>query len=109
MGKIETSMSAIEAVAPKLGDRVDIGTISFACAFGYLDLRFPGFRLARQAPEIGRLVRALRRTALDSDDAAPRHHLPPSTEAPNDTACPQHDGTGGGNQKTGRITVLVAG
>jgi hypothetical protein len=43
MGKIETSMSAIEAVAPKLGDRVDIGTISFACAFGYLDLRFPDF------------------------------------------------------------------
>jgi hypothetical protein len=78
MGKIETSMSAIEAVAPKLGDRVDIGTISFACAFGYLDLRFPDFGWRDRHPEIGRLVRALRRTALDGGDAAPRHHLAPA-------------------------------
>jgi glutathione S-transferase len=41
MDKIETAISSIEAVAPTLGDRVDIGTISFGCAFGYLDLRFP--------------------------------------------------------------------
>jgi glutathione S-transferase len=41
MDKVETAIAAIEAVAPTLGDRVDIGTISFGCAFGYLDLRFP--------------------------------------------------------------------
>jgi glutathione S-transferase len=41
MDKIETAISSIEAAVPTLGDRVDIGTISFACAFGYLDLRFP--------------------------------------------------------------------
>jgi len=41
MDKVETAIAAIEAAVPALGDRVDIGTISFACAFGYLDLRFP--------------------------------------------------------------------
>jgi glutathione S-transferase len=43
MDKVETSIAAIEAAVPTLGNRVDIGTISFACAFGYLDLRFPKF------------------------------------------------------------------
>ncbi|MCB8821089.1 glutathione S-transferase [Microvirga rosea] len=38
--KIQTTLSAIEKAAPNLGDRVDIGTISFGCALGYLDLRF---------------------------------------------------------------------
>jgi glutathione S-transferase len=41
MDKIETAISSIEAAVPTLGNRVDIGTISFGCAFGYLDLRFP--------------------------------------------------------------------
>ncbi len=41
MDKVETAIAAIEAAAPTLGERVDIGTISFACALGYLDLRFP--------------------------------------------------------------------
>ncbi|WP_377827931.1 glutathione S-transferase family protein [Bradyrhizobium lupini] len=51
--KVETSIAAIEKAVPTLGDRVDIGTISFACAFGYLDLRFPDFgwrSLIRNAP-----------------------------------------------------------
>jgi glutathione S-transferase len=43
MNKIETAISSIEAAVPTLGDRVDIGAISFGCAFGYLDLRFPDF------------------------------------------------------------------
>ena len=38
--KIQTTLSAIEKAAPNLGDRVDIGTISFGCALGYLDLCF---------------------------------------------------------------------
>ncbi len=41
MDKVETAIAAIEKMAPTLGERVDIGTISFGCAFGYLDLRFP--------------------------------------------------------------------
>ncbi|ACL61902.1 glutathione S-transferase family protein [Methylobacterium nodulans] len=39
--KMESALQRIEAVAPSLGDRLDIGTITFACALGYLDLRFP--------------------------------------------------------------------
>ncbi|WP_018263466.1 glutathione S-transferase [Methylobacterium sp. WSM2598] len=39
--KIECALQAIEAAAPGLGDRLDIGTITFGCALGYLDLRFP--------------------------------------------------------------------
>ncbi|MBR0745655.1 hypothetical protein JQ582_17125 [Bradyrhizobium japonicum] len=33
------------------GERVDIGTISFACAFGYLDLRFPDFDWRSRQPK----------------------------------------------------------
>lgn len=43
LDKVETSIAAIERAVPTLGERIDIGTISFACAFGYLDLRFPDF------------------------------------------------------------------
>ena len=43
MDKIKTTLAALEAAAPKFADRVDIGTISYACALSYLDLRFPSF------------------------------------------------------------------
>jgi glutathione S-transferase len=38
--KIESALAVIEAEAPDLGDRLDIGTITFGCALGYLDFRF---------------------------------------------------------------------
>ncbi|MGY2050818.1 glutathione S-transferase [Methylobacterium sp. JK268] len=38
--KVESALAAIEAASPGLGDRLDIGTITFGCALGYLDLRF---------------------------------------------------------------------
>lgn len=38
--KIRTALAAIEAAVPSLGERLDIGTITFGCALGYLDLRF---------------------------------------------------------------------
>ena len=41
LDKIATGLAAIEARAPQLGDRVDLGTICFACTLGYLDFRFP--------------------------------------------------------------------
>lgn len=38
--KIATTLAWIEKNAASFGDRVDIGTITFGCALGYLDLRF---------------------------------------------------------------------
>ncbi|RUL80156.1 glutathione S-transferase [Dyella choica] len=40
--KVISSLDQFEAWVPDFGERVDIGTISVACALGYLDLRFPG-------------------------------------------------------------------
>jgi glutathione S-transferase len=40
MDKIKTTLTALNAAAPGLGARVDIGTIGFAAAVSYLDLRF---------------------------------------------------------------------
>lgn len=39
--KVRTSLAFIEERASSLGERVDIGTITFACALSYLDLRYP--------------------------------------------------------------------
>lgn len=44
LDKVATSLTAIEAAAPSFGDRFDIGTITFACALGYLDLRYPDLK-----------------------------------------------------------------
>jgi len=38
--KIHSALTVIDREAPALGGRVDIGTISYGCALGYLDLRF---------------------------------------------------------------------
>jgi hypothetical protein len=51
LDKVEPSISAIEKAAPTFRERVDIGTISFACAFGYLDLRFPDFGWRSRHPK----------------------------------------------------------
>ena len=40
MGKINRSLDAMEGETDALGGIVDIGTISFACALGYLDFRY---------------------------------------------------------------------
>jgi glutathione S-transferase len=39
--KIDGALAALNGWSEDFGDRVDIGTISAACACGYLDLRFP--------------------------------------------------------------------
>lgn len=39
--KIVSSLAQLEAWAPGFAERVDIGTISIACALAYLDVRFP--------------------------------------------------------------------
>ncbi|MET0269629.1 MAG: glutathione S-transferase [Sphingomonas sp.] len=38
--KIADALAVMAAEAPALGDRLDIGTIGYACALGYLDFRF---------------------------------------------------------------------
>ena len=40
MKKVKGALAEIEKLAPSFGDRVDIGTVSIACALGYLDFRF---------------------------------------------------------------------
>lgn len=41
MGKVDGALAALNGWSQEFGDRVDIGTISAACACGYLDFRFP--------------------------------------------------------------------
>ena len=38
--KVDRSLDAMQAEAAELGGTVDIGTITFACALGYLDFRY---------------------------------------------------------------------
>lgn len=40
MTKVKAALAMIEEKAPSFGERVDIGTITFASALAYLDLRF---------------------------------------------------------------------
>ena len=40
LAKIESGLAVIEVDAERYGERVDIGTITIACALGYLDFRF---------------------------------------------------------------------
>ena len=68
--KGDSGLDALEARAAAFGDRVDLGTIAFGCALGYLDFRFCVARLARHAATRGRVVRAVRRTAVDGRHSA---------------------------------------
>lgn len=50
MGKITDALDTFETSLPQAGDRVDIGTISIACALGYLDFRFTYFDWRKGRP-----------------------------------------------------------
>jgi glutathione S-transferase len=50
LDKVATSLAAIEAAAAGFADRVDIGTITFGCGLGYLDLRFPDLNWRAKHP-----------------------------------------------------------
>lgn len=41
MDKVQCALDRMEAETGAAGERVDIGTITFACGLGYLDFRFP--------------------------------------------------------------------
>jgi glutathione S-transferase len=51
--KIEGVLDTFEAGADALAERVDVGTITVACALGYLDVRFPDLIWRRRAPTLG--------------------------------------------------------
>lgn len=50
---IERSLAALEAEAPALGARFDIGAISIAAAMSYVDLRYPDRAWRKTAPRLG--------------------------------------------------------
>ncbi|MHA6688621.1 glutathione S-transferase [Mesorhizobium sp. A556] len=50
LAKVRSGADLIETKAKGFGDRVDIGTITLACAFGYLDFRFPDFNWRNGRP-----------------------------------------------------------
>ena len=41
LAKVHSGIAWLDQAAPAFGDRVDIGTIAFGCALGYVDFRFP--------------------------------------------------------------------
>ncbi len=49
LDKVNSGLDELEACAAGFGERVDIGTVAFACALGYLDYRFAalGWRATR--------------------------------------------------------------
>lgn len=50
--KIESALDTFEAGVATLAERVDIGTITVACALGYLDLRLPDLAWRRRSPDL---------------------------------------------------------
>jgi glutathione S-transferase len=50
LAKVRTGLEWLETAAPSFGERVDIGTIAFGCALGYMDFRFPDVNWRAEAP-----------------------------------------------------------
>lgn len=48
--KVTSALDRIEALLPTVGDKVTIGTITFCCALGYLDFRFPELEWRKNRP-----------------------------------------------------------
>lgn len=51
MAKIKSGLDWVEAHADTFYDRVDVGTISFGCALGYLDFRFADYGWRNKYPK----------------------------------------------------------
>ena len=54
LAKVSSGLAWLEAAAPGFGTRVDIGTIAFGCALGYMDFRFPHIDWRADAPAAAR-------------------------------------------------------
>lgn len=52
LDKIDSGLREFEAHADRLKNRVDIGTITLACALGYLDLRFNNISWRSKCPQL---------------------------------------------------------
>jgi glutathione S-transferase len=50
--KVRTSLQALEQAPQQLQGRVDIGTLSLACALGYLDLRYDAWGWRGRFPAV---------------------------------------------------------
>ena len=50
--KVERGLDRLEQTAAQLADRVDIGTITVACALGYLDFRFADLAWRTRRPTL---------------------------------------------------------
>jgi len=51
MKKVRGALAEIEKLAPSFGDRVDIGTVSIACALGYMDFRYADMGWRKDYPQ----------------------------------------------------------
>jgi glutathione S-transferase len=65
LDKVATGLIELERRASGFGDRVDVGTIAFACALGYLDFRFATLGWRDRHPNTAGLVRVVRRPRVD--------------------------------------------
>jgi glutathione S-transferase len=63
LAKVRTGLEWLETAAPAFGDRVDIGTIAFGCALGYMDFRFPDVNWRAEAPNTAKWFDAFNRRA----------------------------------------------
>ena len=52
LDKLHTSLAALDAAPAQLAGRVDIGTLSLACALGYIDLRFDRLGWRGRYPQV---------------------------------------------------------
>lgn len=51
MKKVRGALAEIEKLAPTFGDRVDIGTVTIACALGYMDFRYSDMGWRKDYPQ----------------------------------------------------------
>jgi len=51
MKKLRGALAEIEKLAPSFGNRVDIGTVTIACALGYLDFRYAHLDWRKDYPQ----------------------------------------------------------
>lgn len=55
LDKVSCGLAALERHAAGFSDRVDLGTIAFGCALGYLDFRFPAIAWRDRHANLARL------------------------------------------------------
>lgn len=63
LSKVRTGLEWLEGQTAAFGDRVDIGTIAFGCALGYMDFRFPEVDWRAAAPNSAKWFETFNRRA----------------------------------------------